>query len=197
MNKKVAKALCDANVIKFGSFTLSSGRTSPVYVDIRILPSTPSAFQTIADELAKAVKGIDASIVAGAETAGIPLAAAIALKNKMPMIYVRKRPKQYGTISMIEGVLEQNDKVVLVDDMATDGRSKIIFIDGIRAAGGKVEDAIIVLDREQGAKETMKQMGVNLHSLITLREILEYMKEEGTIDDSQYDKVMDYLGGGE
>ena len=111
----------------------------------------------------------------------------------MPMIYVRKRPKQYGTISMIEGVLEQNDKVVLVDDMATDGRSKIIFIDGIRAAGGKVEDAIIVLEREQGAKETMKQMGVNLHSLITLREILEYMKEEGTIDDPQYDKDEYYI----
>lgn len=193
MNEKIAKALVDAKVIKFGNFKLVSGKISPVYVDVRILPSNPESMQIVVDELVKVVKKLDIDTIAGAETAGIPLAAAIAIKTKMPMIYVRKEPKGYGTMSMIEGILEKNQKVVLIDDMATDGFSKLKFIEGVRQAGAIVENVVIVLDREQGAKATIKKAGAKLYSLITLREILDYMKENNLVDEKTYDEVMAYL----
>ena len=130
MDKKIAKALADANVVKFGEFTLVSGMKTPVYFDLRILPSYPNSMKIVAEELSKLVKKLKADIVAGAETAGIPLSTAVSLKTKIPMIYARKMPKSYGTGEMIEGVLQKDAKVVLIDDMTTNGFSKIKFIDG-------------------------------------------------------------------
>ena len=191
--EKIAKALCDAKVVKFGTFKLVSGKITPVYFDLRVLPSNPKSMQAITEELVKKVKELKVDVVAGAETAGIPLAAAIGLKAKMPMIYVRKRPKQYGTMSMIEGLLEKNQKVALIDDMTTDGYSKIGFIDGIRQAGGIVTDVVIVLDREQGGEETLKKEGAKLYSLITLREVLDYMKQNDLVEAEKYNEVVDYI----
>ena len=93
MNEKIAKALTDANVMKFGEFTLASGIVSPIYVDLRVLPSYPDSMLIVTEDLVKLVKKLKPDVVAGAETAGIPLATAISLKTKIPMIYVRKRPK--------------------------------------------------------------------------------------------------------
>lgn len=190
---KIAKALVDANVVKFGEFTLASGAKSPIYVDLRIVPSFPEPFQLIADELAKAVKTLDINVVAGAETAGIPYAAAIALKANLPMVYVRKQPKGYGTMSMIEGVLNKDDKVVLVDDLATGGYSKLRFIEGIQKAGALVNDVLIVLDREQGCKEALEEKGVTLHCLITLKELLKYMKSKELVTAEKYKEILRYL----
>lgn len=190
---KIAKALVDANVVKFGEFVLASGAKSPIYVDLRILPSFPEPFQLIADELAKAVKALDINVVAGAETAGIPYAAAIALKSSLPMVYVRKQPKGYGTMSMIEGVLNKDDKVVLVDDLATGGYSKLRFVEGIQKAGAIVNDVLIVLDREQGCKEALEEKGIALHSLITLKELLKYMKSKELVTAEKYKEILRYL----
>ena len=190
---KIAKALVDANVVKFGEFTLASGAKSPIYVDLRIVPSFPEPFQLIADELAKAVKTLDINVVAGAETAGIPYAAAIALKANLPMVYVRKQPKGYGTMSMIEGVLNKDDRVVLVDDLATGGYSKLRFIEGIQKAGALVNDVLIVLDREQGCKEALEEKGIALHCLITLKELLKYMKSKELVTAEKYKEILRYL----
>src|SRR3989338_1369024 len=178
MKEKLAQALCDAGVMKFGLFSLASGRKSPVYVDIRVLPSSPKPFATVVEALAKKTKEIGVEAVAGAETAGIPLAAAIALEAEMPMVYVRKRPKSYGTMSFVEGILNKGEKVVLIDDMITDGKSKMRFIEGIKHEGAECKDVLVILDREQGGKEGLAAEGVALHSLITLKELLEYMKDK-------------------
>jgi len=193
MNEKVAKALADANVVKFGEFELASGLKSPIYVDLRILPSYPESMITVTEELVKIVKKLKPNVVAGAETAGIPLSTAISLKTKIPMIYVRKRPKSYGRKEQIEGVLEKDSKVILVDDMATNAFSKLAFIDGIKNSGGVVEDVLIVLDREQGGVEALAKENVKLHSLITLKELLKYMKDNKLINDGKYDEVITYL----
>lgn len=193
MNKKIAKALVDANVVKFGEFTLASGLVSPIYVDLRVLPSYPDSMAVISEELAKVVKKLNPEVVAGAETAGIPLATAISLKTKIPMIYVRKQPKSYGTKEMVEGVLKKGAKSVLVDDMATNAFSKLKFINGIRQSGGIVENVVIVLDREQGGADALAKEGVKLHSLITLRELLGYMKENNMVDHKKYSETLDYL----
>ena len=193
MNEKVAKALVDANVMQFGEFILASGINSPIYVNLRVLPSYPDSMILISDELSKVVKKIKPDVVAGAETAGIPLSTAISLKTKIPMIYVRKRPKGYGMNQLIEGVLKEKQKVVLVDDMATNAFSKLAFIDGIRKAGGIVNDVVIVLDREQGGTEALAKENVKLHSLITLKELLEYMKSNNLIDEDKYNEILEYL----
>ena len=193
MNEKIAKALVDANVVKFGEFTLASGIVSPIYVDLRVLPSYPDSMAVVTEELVKVVKKLKPDVVAGAETAGIPLAMAISLKTKIPMIYVRKRPKSYGRKEQIEGVLEKDAKVVLIDDMATNAYSKLKFIEGIKFSDGIVEDVVIVLDREQGGVEALSKENVKLHSLITLKELLNYMKDNSMIGDDKYNKILDYL----
>jgi len=197
MKDKLAKALCNANIMKFGLFSLASGRKSPVYVDIRVLPSSPASFSLAIDELVKKVKALKVDVVAGAETAGIPIAAAIALKAKLPMIYVRKRPKSYGTMSFIEGVLEKDQKAVLIDDMITDGKSKMRFIEGIKKEGAVCEDVLVILDREQGGTENLSAENLKLHSLITLKELLEYMKKNELVDEDNYNITMNYLNNPE
>lgn len=193
MNEKVAKALADANVIRFGEFTLASGMKSPIYVNLRVLPSYPESMETVSDELSKLVKKLKPDIVAGAETAGIPLSTAISLKTGIPMIYVRKRPKNYGMMDMVEGVLEKGKKVVLVDDMATNAYSKLNFVEGIKHAGGIIKDVVIVLDREQGGVEALGKENIKLHSLITLKELLNYMKENSMIDETKFNEILLYL----
>jgi len=193
MNEKIAIALADSNIVKFGEFTLASGIVSPIYIDLRVLPSYPESFATVTEELSKLVKKLKPDVVAGAETAGIPLATAISIKMKIPMIYVRKRPKSYGTGEMIEGILAKDARVVLIDDMATNAYSKIKFIDGIKQSGGIVNDVVIVLDREQGGIEALAKEHVKLHSLITLKEILNYMKQNNMIDDNKLNEILSYL----
>ena len=197
MNEKIAKALCDAKIMKFGLFSLASGRKSPVYVDVRVLPSSPGPFAIAIEELSKKVKELKVDAVAGAETAGIPIAAAIGLKAKIPMLYVRKRPKSYGTQSFIEGILEKGQKVVLIDDMITDGKSKLRFIDGIKEEGAVCNDVLVILDRERGGTECLSSEGVSLHSLITLKELLAYMKDNELVDEDNYKITMNYLNNPE
>ena len=193
MNEKVAKALADANVVRFGKFALASGIESPIYINLRVLPSYPESMKIVSDELSKLVKKMKPDVVAGAETAGIPLSTAISLKTGIPMIYVRKRPKTYGTMDLVEGILEKGKKVVLVDDMATNAYSKLKFVEGIKHAGGIIEDVVIVLDREQGGIEALGKENIKLHSLITLRELLDYMKDNNMIDDGKLNEILLYL----
>lgn len=193
VNEKVAKALADANVVRFGEFTLASGLKSPIYVNLRILPSYPAAMKIVCEELSKLVKKLKPDIVAGAETAGIPLSTAISLNTGIPMIYVRKKPKTYGTMDLVEGILEKGKKVVLIDDMATNAYSKLIFVEGIKHAGGIIDDVVIVLDREQGGTEALGKESIKLHSLITLKELLHYMKSKGMIEEKKLNEVLLYL----
>ena len=193
MNEKVAKALADANVVRFGKFALASGIESPIYINLRVLPSYPESMKIVSEELSKLVKKMKPDVVAGAETAGIPLSTAISLKTGIPMIYVRKRPKTYGTMDLVEGILEKGKKVVLVDDMATNAYSKLKFVEGIKHAGGIIEDVVIILDREQGGIEALGKENIKLHSLITLKELLDYMKDNNMIDDGKLNEILLYL----
>ncbi len=191
---KVLEALTNANVVRFGEFTLVSGEKSPIYVDLRVLPSYPESFDTVTTALADMVKKTGADIVAGMETAGIPLSTAIALKLEMPMAYVRKKPKDYGTHSRIEGMVKGDERAVLIDDLMTRGTSKVDFVKAVRDAGIKVADLAIVLDREQGGENVMLKNKVNLHKLVTLKELLSHMVDKGFISQDQYSKVLVYLG---
>jgi len=190
---ELAAALREANVLKHGLFTLRSGARSPVYVDLRHLPSVPSSFGLVTDALVEAVRYLGVDVVAGAETAGIPLAAAVAIKTRLPMIYVRKEPKGYGTGSQIEGIVREGVRVCLMDDLITQGTSKFVFLDALNRAGVESHDVLVILDREQGGSEALAERGVRLHALLTLRDLLNAYLEMGALTVDQHTEIVAYL----
>lgn len=195
MNTKVAKAIIKAKLVKFGLFTLTSGKKTPIYIDLRELPSYPKLFNDITNELSKLVKSLPCDIVAGAESAGIPLSTAVSIKTKIPMIYVRKEPKKHGRSSQVEGVLKKGKRVILIDDLITYGTSKINFIDGIKKDGGKVKDIVIVLERGEkgGGRELLKKQGYHLHALLTLKELMNYMVKKRKLTKNLQKSTSQYL----
>jgi orotate phosphoribosyltransferase len=160
-------------------FVLTSGALSPVYVDIRRLISFPAERREIMDLAARVVErevGLDhVDVVAGGETAGIPYGAWLAERFDRPFVYVRKQPKAFGRMSQIEGVLEAGQRVLLVEDLITDGKSKLNFLAGIRQAGARVEHLLVIF--EYGTlpetRATLAAEGVALHSLTTWVALLD------------------------
>jgi orotate phosphoribosyltransferase len=159
-------------------FILTSGWASPVYVDCRKIISFPRARQAIIDAAVALIQreigfeSIDA--VAGGETAGIPYAAWIADRLGLPMLYVRKKPKGFGRNAQIEGIFAEGARVLLVEDLASDGKSKLIFVDALRKAGAEVSDALVVFFYSafpQGLK-VLDEAGVRLLSLATWENVL-------------------------
>jgi orotate phosphoribosyltransferase len=166
-------------------FVFTSGTLSPVYVDIRRLIGFPVERREVMDHMARMVEDEvgrpSFDVVAGGETAGIPYAAWLAERLDVPMIYVRKQPKPFGRMSQIEGHLEDGQRVLLVEDLITDGGSKFNFLRGIRQAGATVADLAVVF--EYGTipetRPALKAEGVSLHSLTTWATLLEVAETKG------------------
>ena|SRR3989338_1967436 len=196
--ESIERVLWDVKAVQISAerkFTLASGKLSPIYIDCRKLISYPNAMDLIA---ARAKELMDKSIgkvdvLAGGETAGIPFAAWIAAKLGMKMIYVRKGAKEYGTGKQIEGEFERGSKVLLVEDLITDGGSKISFIDGIRNSGGRINDCLVVFDREEGGAEKLNGVGVKLRALTTLSKTLEFGLRNKYITQKEFEVVKNYF----
>jgi len=179
--------------LTFGTFKLASGILSPYYVDLRLIPSNPEAFQrTISmyrsvfePDLIKRTQRL-----AGVPTAGIAYAAVVALNLSKPLLYVRKEPKEHGREKRIEGLLQPGDKVVVLDDVATTGKNLLDAAEVIRGEGGTVEDAVVLLDRQQGATANLRKNGLKLHAFTTMRHIAERLRKLGTIDEGQYQEIL-------
>ena len=158
-------------------FTLTSGKKSPVYVDCRKLISFPKERDLIISEMAKQIrkKYKKSVLVAGGETAGIPYSSFLCQKLKLPMIYIRKKPKGFGKGKLIEGDFKFKSSSILIEDMATDGGSKIHFIKSMRKSKLSVKDIFVIFfyDIYPSAKKNMKKMNVNLNYLTSWNEILE------------------------
>jgi orotate phosphoribosyltransferase len=148
-------------------FRLASGNWSPIYVNCRRAISEPAFMQlfTVAARLVLETAGRVPQAVAGGETAGIPFASYLAASWGLPLVYVRKKPKDYGISSRVEGRLEPGTRVVLVEDLITDGGSKLGFLDALAEAGAEVRDAVVLFDREQGGREVLAERGVALHAV--------------------------------
>jgi orotate phosphoribosyltransferase len=208
MAQDAAKILIDTQSVLFNArdpFTLKSGRKSPVYIDCRRLISFVDARNKLMDYGAKLLAadiGTDnIDLVAGGETAGIPYGAFIADRLRKPMIYVRKQPKGYGRMAQIEGVLpEKNEKgnkprVVLIEDLQTDGGSKKIFIDALREAGAEVKHAFVVFHYGifEASNTNMKELGITLHALTTWWDVLDVAKEQNYFDAHTLQSVESFL----
>jgi orotate phosphoribosyltransferase len=195
--QKIANILLSIGCVNINfknKFILTSGKKSPVYVDCRKLVSFPKEREIIINEMSKQIKDIYKGeiIVAGGETAGIPYSSFISQKLKLPMVYIRKKPKGFGKGKLIEGEFRKKSKSILIEDMATDGGSKIHFINSMRKAHLSVKDIFVVFfyDIYPSAKENMKKMRVNLNYLASWKDILEvspnYISEKDYINLKKY-----------
>lgn len=183
----------DAGCIKFGEFKLKSGIMSPVYVDFRGLVSKPELLKKIGQALASKACEIGCDRLAGIPYAGLPLGVAASLASEIPMIYPRKEVKDYGTRKLIEGEFSQGDRVLVVDDIITDGASKIEAIEPLKEAGLVVEDVLVILDREQGGDRILAKAGYTLHSLGKLSEVLDALVAAGKVEAKMRAKVAEFI----
>ncbi len=180
-------------------FTFTSGRKSPVYVDCRRLIGFPRARRRLMKMGAATIEekvGFESlDVVAGGETAGIPFAAWIADHLMLPMCYIRKKPKGFGRNARIEGALSEGQRVILVEDLATDGGSKLSFVDGIREAGAVCAHTFVIFHYgifPEGEK-ALTDHGVALHSLATWWDVLECARDEGYFASGQAEQVEAFL----
>jgi orotate phosphoribosyltransferase len=126
----------------------------------------------------------------GIPTAGVPYAAVLAFNFAKPLLYLRKEPKDHGQRRRIEGIIFPGDKVVLLDDVVTTGKNIMEAVDAIRAEGGVVKDAVVLLDRQQGGEEQLMKMGVRLRAYTTITRVARVLLKRGTIDDAQYREIL-------
>ena len=197
-----ASMLLEIGAVDFNAetpFTLASGLPSPTYVDCRKLISFPRIRSTLMDFMAVTVMrnaGFEAfDNIAGGETAGIPFSALVAERLALPMSYVRKKPKGYGRNARIEGLMKEGDRVLLVEDLTTDGGSKISFVDAIRETGATCGHTAVIFyyDIFPGTEKMLGDHGVQLHHLCTWWDVLKVAKERGTFDAATLTEVESFL----
>jgi len=206
VSQRVAEMLLSTEsiqVYKDNPFVFVSGRISPVYIDCRKLLSFPAEREYIVAALAKKAAtdiGLDnIDVVAGGETAGIPYASFVSHLIKKPMIYIRKQPKGYGGTKQIEGNLEAGKRVLLVEDLITDGLSKLRFNIGIRGAGAKMTHCLCVFDyasdrlNQHEGKDALAKNDIELHVLANWDDVLDTGTSKKYFTDEQNKQIIDFL----
>jgi uridine monophosphate synthetase len=191
---KAAAAIHDSQLLKFGEFTLKSGIVSPFYIDLRQAQSHPDTFKTLVDTYSEMLKTTDPSVfLAGIPEAGTPFAAATGYKLHRPLIQPRKVVKAHGTKATVEGDFKHGDRVVLIDDLITKGDSKLEIINQIEAAGLSIEKFIVLIDREQGGVEAVRQAGYTVEAAFSISELIKNLYGQNKITAKQRDVVLDFI----
>ncbi len=173
-NKKevLIAALKNCGAVKFGDFTLASGKKSKYYIDIKKASTDPVTLRIIAEQAAGKIRDIDLDIVGGVALGGVPIATAVSLKTGLPLLLVRKDVKDYGTGGRFVGDLTDGARVVLMEDVTTSGGSVLDGISAVRDAGGVVDTVITVVDREENARERLDSVGVALIPLVKASDLV-------------------------
>jgi orotate phosphoribosyltransferase len=168
-DEDLIEALRDADAVRFGEFDLSHGGTSDYYVDKYRFETDPRCLRLIARAFAER---IDEPKLAGVALGAVPLVAVTSVETGRPYVIARKTRKEYGTGNLIEGVLEEGERVVVLEDIATTGRSAADAVEALREAGAVVDRVLVVVDRGEGAGELLADHGVELEALLTADELL-------------------------
>jgi orotate phosphoribosyltransferase len=190
---EMALFLLKSNSLKFGLFTLASGKQSPYYIDLRILQSFPNYFRlailALRDVINKGI-GSDFDCLGSVPTSGLVFASALGYEMLKPLIYVRKDSKPYGRNKTIEGYLKPGGKVLLIDDVATTGTSLSNAIKVIRENGAIVKDAVAIISRLEGAEEKLEDIDVRLISIATINEMVNVLHDKGLLDENTLEEIM-------
>jgi len=195
--EELSRILLKTGSLRFGTFKLSNGALSPYYIDLRLIPSDPEAFRKVIGYYSSVLQGkiLERSEgIAGIPTAGLTYGAVLAFNHRKPFLYVRREAKEHGTGRRIEGRLFPGLKVLVLDDVVTSGSNLVTAIDAIRTDGGTVEDAVVLVDRQQGGPLNLKNREVTLHSFATISQICSVLRDNGAIDESQYTQITDQIG---
>jgi uridine monophosphate synthetase len=179
---ELADALLDSGCVKFGDFELKSGDRSPIYFDLRLLTGHPELLARVAAVFIPILDKLSFDRLAAVPYAGLPIATAIALQSGRPLIYPRKEVKEYGTGATVEGGFTSGETAVLIDDLITNGSSKIEAADKLKAASLEVHDVVVLIDRGSGAEESLAEAGLQLHAVFTLPELLDHWAASGVLE---------------
>jgi orotate phosphoribosyltransferase len=168
-DKALIDALRDADAVKYGEFELSHGGTSEYYVDKYVFETNPRCLRLVAEAFAEHVGG---ATLAGVALGAVPLVAVTSVETGTPYVIVRKETKEYGTGNRIEGGFADGEEVVVLEDIATTGQSAVDAVEALRDAGAVVDRVLVVVDREEGARETLQSHDVAFESLLTAEDLL-------------------------
>ncbi len=185
--------LHDLGAIQFGQFTLASGRTSPIYVDLRLLVSDPAALRMVAQAYADRLRDLSFDRLAGVPYGALPIATVIGQLLGRPLIYPRKEAKQHGLGRAIEGAYSPGERAVIIEDVITSGGSVLEAAETLRNAGLRITDAVVLIDREQGGAEKLAEAGITAHAVMRLGETLAVLAAAGRITAEQAEAVRAYL----
>ena len=191
---EICNILNKIGALKFGAFKLTSGKISPYYIDLRIIPSVPDAFREIcnlqSDFISQEIGLDNFDRIAGIPIAGIPFASLVAYNLKKPFLYIRKGVRFHGRQRRIEGILTPGDRVLLIDDLITTGLSLVEAAKAIEAEGGVAANAVVFLDRQEEGRKNLEKNGIKLHALLRISEIADRLYEIGAIDEVQLNTIL-------
>lgn len=194
MNKKeLALELFDLGVLQFGEFTLKSGLRSPFYLDFRRIVAYPTILKTISEHLWNLVADLEFDHLCGVPYAALSLSSTMATMNAKPMIVKRKEQKKHGTKRLVEGIYQDGDTCVVIDDVISSGISMIETLEALESEGLVIKHVLSIVDRMQGGAVMLSDYGYKVHTVYTIREVLEYLKEGGKINEKQYTDTLVFI----
>jgi orotate phosphoribosyltransferase len=193
-DKELPRILLHTGALQFGMFTLSGGKLSPYYLDLRVLPSFPDAFRKSIDMMGETAKKVpEISKIGGIPTGGLPWASVLAYSLSKPLVYVRKEAKHHGREKNVEGILAPGDKILLVDDVVTTGRNILSAAQTIRSEGGVVESALVLVDRQENGETNLRKEGVTLYSVAKISTLAEQLRDMDAIRQHQFEELVSQL----
>lgn len=198
LRRELCQILLRIGAVRFGIFTLASGKLSPYYIDLRLVPSYPSAFDKITQIYLEQVKALGLKRfkrIGAIPTAGIAFAAPLAYELEIPLLYVRKDAKEHGRERLIEGIVVSGDRILIVDDILTSGKTITTAAEAIRAEGGVVSEALVLIDREEGGKEALAKAKIKLHTFMSVREVARTLYNIDQLTKEQYDTIIKQIKG--
>ena len=191
--EQIALMLVKIGCLKFGDFTLKSGMKSPVYIDLRLLVSFPKELQLVGQAYGQVLQKLQYDRLAAVPYAALPLCCAASFATGKPWLYTRKEVKDHGIQKPVEGLYKKGETVVVIDDLVTNGLSKLEVIQPMKEIGLKVKDIVVLVDREQGGKEELAKHGYHLHSVIGFKELLAIVYKNNKITEDKYNEITDFL----